>query len=333
MTDGDESVVDSDEGGPGHGPARARQEADARRALKTHPELRMAGPTFGVAEHTGGRWTIRSLGEPSPQGARDTLSHLFRMYASEAEEAGDQALGEEYMAGARLLEWERHDELTVARRRFRIVRGDQWVRVGPDGPEPPRPSDPDPRPAGDGHRMEKRTHGLAISPVASGAAAILQYDLRDAIPKGDAIPAEVRRDASRAIDAYPRIAVLPAEFAVAEEVAGRWQSLTGSTACPQMARDCLTSYFREFLPRLSRLTEEETAEYARAADRIDRERADEARVCGRRFRISRVEQIIRVGSDGLPEWPRPSDHDPDPPVEVHTRRLREQGLLGPDEDG
>jgi hypothetical protein len=178
--------------------------------------------------------------------------------------------------------------------------------------------------------MEKRTRGLAITPVASGMAAILQFDLRSAIPKGDKIPPEVRRDASLAIDAYPRMAVLPAEFAVAEEVHGRWQSLTGSTACPQMARDCLASYLREFFPRLSALTEAEIAEYAQAADRLDRERGDEARACGRRFRIARVEQIIRVGSDGLPEWPRPSDYDPDPPVEVHTRQLREQGLIEPD---
>ncbi|WP_233514056.1 DUF5954 family protein [Micromonospora craterilacus] len=33
---------------------------------------------------------------------------------------------------------------------------------------------------------------------------------------------------------------------------------------------------------------------------------------GRRFRVTRIETLLRFSSD-RPEGPRPSDHDPDPP--------------------
>ncbi|WP_342668548.1 DUF5954 family protein [Streptomyces niveus] len=49
------------------------------------------------------------------------------------------------------------------------------------------------------------------------------------------------------------------------------------------------------------------------------------------FRVARVEQLVRIGPDG-PEGPRPSAFDPEPPVELHSKQLREQGLLDDDED-
>nr|WP_245685843.1 DUF5954 family protein [Streptomyces niveus] len=44
-----------------------------------------------------------------------------------------------------------------------------------------------------------------------------------------------------------------------------------------------------------------------------------------------MEQLVRIGPDG-PEGPRPSAFDPEPPVELHSKQLREQGLLDDDED-
>ncbi|WP_346534336.1 DUF5954 family protein [Micromonospora sp. DPT] len=38
-------------------------------------------------------------------------------------------------------------------------------------------------------------------------------------------------------------------------------------------------------------------------------RTNETTVCGRRFRVTRIETSLRFSPDG-PEGPRPSDHDP-----------------------
>lgn len=38
--------------------------------------------------------------------------------------------------------------------------------------------------------------------------------------------------------------------------------------------------------------------YATAADQLDAERADELTVAGRRFRVVRVERLVRIGPDG-----------------------------------
>jgi Family of unknown function (DUF5954) len=79
------------------------------------------------------------------------------------------------------------------------------------------------------------------------------------------------------------------------------------------------------------LDPDQRAVYAEGADRLDDERADELTVAGRRFRIVRVERLIRVGPDG-PEGPRPSDPDPQLPVLAQEQHLREQGLFGVQDD-
>ncbi|MDG4857576.1 DUF5954 family protein [Streptomyces sp. T-3] len=43
-----------------------------------------------------------------------------------------------------VLEREPVDELTVCNVHYRIVRADEFTRTGPDGLEPPRPTDPEP---------------------------------------------------------------------------------------------------------------------------------------------------------------------------------------------
>jgi len=65
-----------------------------------------------------------------------------------------------YQDAARLLERERRSQLTVARRRFRIIRVETAIRAGPDGPEPPRPSDHDPDPPLTKETAELRTWDL-----------------------------------------------------------------------------------------------------------------------------------------------------------------------------
>ncbi|EST31615.1 DUF5954 family protein [Streptomyces roseochromogenus] len=67
------------------------------------------------------------------------------------------------------------------------------------------------------------------------------------------------------------------------------------------------------------------AEYARIADRPDASRSNVTTIAGVRYRVTRVERLVRIDPDG-PEGPRPSDHDPEPPIDVHVRQLKEQGL-------
>ena len=74
---------------------------------------------------------------------------------------------------------------------------------------------------------------------------------------------------------------------------------------------------------------EEVAAYRRAALRLEQERLHQVRVAGRRFRIVRVETAVRIGPDG-PEPPRPSDHDPAPPLTGETEELRTWDLIGDD---
>lgn len=145
--------------------------------------------------------------------------------------------------------------------RYRVVRVERFIRLGPDGPEPPRPSDPDP--------------GTGVG------EGLLKFDLTQVVLKAGAAPPDRRGDSLRAVETHPGGVPLPAEFAIAEcGRDGQWKPYSGSAPSPQAAR---------------------------------------------------VEQLVRIGPDG-PEGPRPSDFDPDPPVEAHPKQLRDQGRLDDDED-
>jgi hypothetical protein len=65
-----------------------------------------------------------------------------------------------YREAALRLERDRVHQVRVADRRFRIIRVETAVRVGPDGPEPPRPSDHDPDLPITGETEELRTWDL-----------------------------------------------------------------------------------------------------------------------------------------------------------------------------
>jgi hypothetical protein len=294
-------------------PISAMAAADALQAVKAYPQVLMVGPMFGVAEQARHGWKVSFTDETTPQGARDALAQRLREYA---ETAADAATGAEFLAGARLLDRERRDDLSVAGLRFRIVRVEQIVRMSAEAPEPPRPTDPDPHPAGRGGAARCAREFLSTADDRSSVTpAELSRQFDEAVSRAGAMPASVHDDACRALTAYPRLRIMAPAFAVAEQIDDGWRSATMPCDTPQRARDTLAAYFSRIVPAIEHPGVTECAEYAAAARRLARERADDLTVTGRRFRIVRVEKITRLGSDG-PEPPRPSDFDPEPPIGI-----------------
>ncbi|MEE1927149.1 DUF5954 family protein [Streptomyces sp. TRM 70351] len=320
------------------GPVAAVADVEAWQAREAYPDvLAAAGPVFGVVrERDAGGWeVVSSFTDLAPQDARDGMGAQFRMLAQERERAGDAAGVEECMRAAERMEWEAVDEMTVLGSRFRVARAECFVRSGPDGPEPPRPTDPDPTGPGDGHRAPDFTAGFVIDPAAATgmSAGILKMELLAMVPVAGTEPPGVREDALRAAHTHPGGVLLPATFMTAERgPRGRWRpESTCSSSTPQAARDGLAMQLRVMIPWQRRLDAAARAPLMAAADRLDAERCNELEFAGRLVRIVRVERLVRIGPDG-PEGPRPCDPDPQPPVMVQHQQLREQGVITDDED-
>ena len=132
---------------------------DARQALTAYPQIVMLPARFAATENTGKSWPLLSGAVASPREARMTLATYFTaMVPAMLQPSPQEQVA--YQDAARLLEQERRSQLTVAGRRFRIIRVETAVRTGPDGPEPPRPSDHDPDPPLAGETAELRTWDL-----------------------------------------------------------------------------------------------------------------------------------------------------------------------------
>ncbi|WP_344242060.1 DUF5954 family protein [Actinocorallia libanotica] len=308
-------------------PVRALVAQDARRARREYPLTVLAGPMFGVAEELGADWRVITLGEATPQCSRDDLAGHLRMEARAAAEP------EPYLAAARVLDWERHDELAVAGRRFRIIRVEQLLRLNLDGePEPPRPTDPDPRtpPVPRYEVLAAPRHEMQDPPgredPAEAEAAELAVRFAEAVDLPGTDGELVRADALRAELSHPVPVPMIPVFSVAEYLHDGWRSATAACPTPQRAREALAEYLQQVAPVVERVDERTRSAYDEAAGRLLAGRLDELAVCGRRFRIVRVEKAARFGEDG-PEPPRPSDFDPDPPVEVLALRLRAEGII------
>ncbi|MFE6751570.1 DUF5954 family protein [Kitasatospora purpeofusca] len=323
-------------------PVAAVAGLEAWASREKYPNLMMMPPVFGSLERTGsGTWRIVGFHATTPQAARDDLGHAFRSWArAEPGPVGhaDRDLDEEerasYRAAHERLEWEALDEISAGGRDYRIFRAEQVLRSGPDGIEPPRPTDPDPAAVGEGHRLPPRTTGFVIDPAAGVTLVdgILRLDMMSLVPTGRSVPEDVREQARRSSQLHPNVLVLPAHCAVAEYRDGGWGPMTGACETPQHARDTLAAYLREFAPRLDpNLGEEELTRYAEAADRLDAERSDELRAADRHFRLVRVEPVVRLGPDG-PELPRSSDWDPELPLRLQEQRDREAGIRYAEEE-
>jgi hypothetical protein len=318
-------------------PVAALADTEAWLARGAYPQLRFAGgPAFGVAhEREEGGWELHPyFGALAPQDARDSMGAHFRRRSAEAGRAGDRRAARKWLGAAGRMDREAVDEVSVLGTRFRVVRAEKFLRTGPLGPEPPRPTDPDPGEIGWGYKAPDPAAGFVIDPViATGMSeGILKLELLEAIRPPGTVPEDVREDSARAAHSHPGGVLLPAAFMLGELSRGQWVPVhPGTSPTPQDARDWLVEHLRVTIPWKLRLGPAERAVYAQAADRLDEERCDELTAAGRRFRIVRVERLVRVGPDG-PEGPRPSDPDPQPPVLAQPRQPREQGTVaGPDE--
>ncbi|NJQ00861.1 DUF5954 family protein [Streptomyces zingiberis] len=320
-------------------PVAAMADLEAWEAREAYPEIRSAGaPIFGIAvEREEGGWEIRPyFCNTAPQGARDSLGAVFRLMARDLGEAeGDTAVRDTCLKAAERLDWEVIDDMTVLGTRYRIVRAERFIRLGPEGPEPPRPSDPDPAEPGESHHHPDPSVGFVIdTTTATGMSeGILKTELLSMVRAEGTVPDDMRADSRRALHTHPGGVLLPPTFMIAEDSDGHWRPDTDGTAySPQAARDGVAAHWGgPFFAQFRKMTPELHAEFAAAGARMAEERLDEVTVAGVRYRVARVERLVRVGPDG-PETPRPSDFDPEPPIKVHVQQLKEQGLWEEDDE-
>jgi hypothetical protein len=312
-------------------PVAAVKDIEAWRARDRYPELRgFSGPVFGIAtERAEGGWQLRHhLDHPDPQSARDGLTMMFRQMAAAAERAGDPAAQRELLAAAERLDREVVDELAACGARYRVVRAEMFIRSGAEGPEPPRPTDPDPHPVGHAIVDEDGLDGLLLDPEASAGLCegVIKTQLLRLVRPAASLAPEAVRDGQAARCSHPDGVLLPTAFSIAEETAHGWRPQR-AVLCrtPQGARDFLAMDLRVMSPAMRGLAADERAAYAEAAELLDGTRCDEITVAGRLLRVIRVERLVRMGPDG-PEGPRPSDRSPGAPGRVHDPLLREQGL-------
>jgi Family of unknown function (DUF5954) len=303
--------------GPPGSRASAAADEQAWLARDPYPGLASAGgPAFGIAhelEHGG--WQLhRFYSCPYPQEARDSMGSVFRQLAQQHPEGS--AAHAECMRAAERLDWEALDEMTVLGARYRVIRADQVIRTGPLGPEPPRPSDPDPGKPGMSHVLGDPAEGFVIDPAnATGMSeGILKAELLDTARQLASVPPDARDDLKRAAYTHPGGVLLPPGFILATLMRGKWGPVSSTVSpTPQAARDNLVGHLRVSLPARLDLSEDKRSLYATAADIVEQERANEVTAAGHRFRVVRVERLVRIGPDG-PETPRPSDPDPEPPA-------------------
>jgi hypothetical protein len=117
--------------------------AESRQAVLDHPELALLPVGFGVFKRTGSGWTPASCLQPTPHDARRVLHDGLSGTWADMYDL-DTATREANTRAAEHLEATPHcNEVTVQGDTYRICRVERMLRTGPDGPEPPRRSDPE----------------------------------------------------------------------------------------------------------------------------------------------------------------------------------------------
>jgi hypothetical protein len=282
----------------------------ARQAGDGDHRLLGAHPVFYAAEQTGDRWLLLGDNSLTPQQARGELAHQFLLRAADA--ADDSREQHDYRAAADVLDRERHDQMTTAGRHFQIVRAAQFLLMGPDGPEPPRPTGKSVPGSSPGSTPELSFPGEADSDTSATTAALKASAATCVLAPGNR-PADVIADERRALNAYPQVTMLGTWYATGEHDGHGWHQ-PWPTEHPTLAggRDWLISYFREYAPAWENPSPQERAAYADAATALERDHGYEVTAAERRFHITPVYRVIRMNGT-RPEPPRPSDFDPYPP--------------------
>lgn len=313
-------------------PAAWVAEADAVDASRRYPHFALRGPVFGLAAQdaeAGPEWRVlQPMTNGMPQQVRDGLNSLLWFRAKD--DTDDPGVRRELLAAVAVLEREPVDELSVLGVRYRVVRGDEFARSGPDGLEPPRPTDLEPaEPSWEGrHTTPERDVGFVFAPGEDEGlmAGALKLAMREFAYTGARFPAGVRADSERAITSHPDVVLLPVGFGIAERGARGWQPRGALMPTPHDARRMLYDGLNEMWPLLYEFGEAKRERYARAAEKFRAARhADEVRVDDSLFRICRIERMARFGPDG-PEPPRPSDLDDYGPMKMHPT-MDEDGTL------
>ncbi|MFD5108712.1 DUF5954 family protein [Streptomyces cinereoruber] len=313
-------------------------ETDAAEAVVRYPRLAVRGSLFGVVARDaeeGSPWrVVLPVQSGMPQEARDSLHSKFFFWAKD--DTDDRKVRRELLAAVHVLERKPVDELVVLGTTYRIVRGDEVARMGDDGLEPPRPTDPEPvfrvweRQTGDRGCLDT---GAVLDPekVRGLMAEALRIGLREFHYVGKRYPAAVRADSRKAVTTHPDIAMLPVGFGVVERSGDVWQPQGSLSPTPHEARRGLYTCLTDLWGRLYEWDDAQRERYRRAGELFRAsQRADEVRVDGREFRICRVERMVRFGPDG-PEGPRPSDIDEYGPTKMHPR-MDEDGTVYHGED-
>lgn len=296
-------------------------EADAIASARKYSKIVVRGPLFGFAEQRRGerpRWRLLDeLDTGYPQDARDGLnSHLWFKAKDDTDDHHERR---ELLEAVARLETEPVNELKAAGTRYRIVRADEFARIGGGRLEPPRPTDVDSDGWDLGAREESRTKGFVIdhAAVVGPTEGLDRLGLLPLEYTSERFPGDVLADSRRALRTHPGVVLLPPAFRVMEREPDTWSMVSGQHATPQDARRSLVHYLREYLPRFEKVGERDAAVYAKAADRfISGGRPDELMVRGRCFQIVRVERMMRIGPDG-PESPRRSDVEQQGPTKIH----------------
>ncbi|MBM7055436.1 DUF5954 family protein [Streptomyces durocortorensis] len=318
-------------------------EADAFASVRKYPNIVVRGPLFGLAEQRRGdrpRW--RLLGELDtgfPQMARDELnSHLWFKAKDDTE---DRTVRRSLLEAVARLETDPVNEVTADGVRYRIVRADEFTRIGDGRLEPPRATDPD----DDGWDLDapdppSRSKGFVVDHAAAVGLTegIDRAGLLRLAYTAERFPGDVRADSRRAVTTHPGVVLLPTTFRVVESKELSWSMVTGQYSTPQGARRALVHHLTRPVPQLPdlpdmpelpawmKVDEKEQAVNERAAKKfMARRRPNELVLRGRRFQVVRVERVMRIGPDG-PERPRPSDVDDYGPSKIQPT-MDEHGVV------
>ncbi|MFI1480303.1 DUF5954 family protein [Streptomyces sp. NPDC020747] len=326
-------------------PVALVREVDALNASTRFPYVWPRGPVFGVAAlgpEPDARWRLVSEAtDGTPQEARDALNSLLWFQAKD--EAGTVPERRELLAAVHLLECERIDELTVLGTRYRVVRGDEYAHCGlTEGPEPPRPTDPEPADRSWHHQPGRaRTlpdidHALdALMGDPTTSPGVMAEGNRQALRgftyEGEHVPPAIRAESQQAVLGHPELVLLPVRFGVVKQTGPGWMPAGRLQPTPHDARRVLHNGLSGIWADMDDLDTATRDAYARAAEHLESTpHLNEVTVQGDTYRICRVERMLRTGPDG-PEPPRRSDPETTEPMRIRPL-LDEHGVIQPEPD-